>query len=940
LLYEEYPSRYSADVSRRHRWIRGDWQIARWLLPGVPGLDGSRRKNPLSGVSRWKIFDNLRRSLVSAALTLLLLLGWTVLSPPWLWTLAVIGTIVIPPGMAFFLDLFKKPGDVRLRQHLAVTVRSAGRVSAQAAFTLTCLPYDAFFSLDAIVRTAWRMRVTHKRQLEWNPSNDGDHQSRTDDLAASWRTMWFAPVLAAAVGIYLTVSRPGAIGVAGPILGLWFASPAIAWWISRPLARRRTSLTADQTLFLKKLSRKTWAFFETFVGPEDHWLPPDNYQEHPGPVVGHRTSPTNMGLALLANLSAYDFGYISAGRLIERTEHAFHAMQKLERHQGHFYNWYDTQSLKPLQPIYISTVDSGNLAGHLLTLRAGLLALPDRRILEARWFDGLNDTLGILVEAVGETATGRLGQLHKELVSASGSRPATLAAAGQHLGQLATSALEVVGSLDSDLASQACGWARAFARQCQDGLDDLMFLTPWASLMPTSPDRPNDLSGLDEIPTLRELAGFEREWLPVIENRLGSEANTGKNEQLRELRRLIAQSSRRAKARITAIERLSRQSGELADMEYDFLFDKARHLLAIGYNVVERRRDSGYYDLMASESRLCSFVAIAQGKLAQESWFALGRLLTSVGGKPILLSWSGSMFEYLMPLLVMPTYEDTLLDQTYQAAVERQIEYGRSLGLPWGVSESGYNAIDVHSNYQYRAFGVPGLGLKRGLADDLVVAPYASALALMVAPEEACLNLQRLAAEGLEGAYGFYEAIDYTPSRLPRGQSRAVIRSYMAHHEGMSLLALAYLLLDRPMQKRFESDPLFQATTLLLQERIPKASAVYWHTAEISDSRTTFTVPETPVRVLRSPDTSIPEVQLLSNGKYHVMVTNAGGGYSRWKDMAVTRWREDSTCDNWGTFCYLRDVKSGEFWSTAYQPTLKRSDPYEAIFSEARAEFR
>jgi cellobiose phosphorylase len=375
-------------------------------------------------------------------------------------------------------------------------------------------------------------------------------------------------------------------------------------------------------------------------------------------------------------------------------------------------------------------------------------------------------------------------------------------------------------------------------------------------------------------------------------------------------------------------------------VEYDFLFDKGCHLLAIGYNVSERRRDSSYYDLLASEARLCSFVGIAQGQLPQESWFALGRLLTTAGGGPVLISWSGSMFEYLMPLLVMPTYDNTLLDQTCKAAVERQIEYGRQRGVPWGISESGYNTIDVHLNYQYRAFGVPGLGLKRGLADDLVIAPYASALALMVAPEEACLNLQRLAAEGVEGQFGFYEAIDYTPSRLPRGQSSAVVRSYMAHHQGMSLLSLGYLILERPMQKRFESDPLFQATTLLLQERIPKATAFYSHTAELSDLHTASGDVEMPVRLFSSPHTPIPEVHLLSNGRYHVMITNAGGGYSRWKDLAVTRWREDSTRDNWGTFCYIRDVDSGEFWSTAYQPTLKPPKTYEVIFSEGRAEFR
>ena len=946
-LYEEYPSRYSADVSRRHRWIRGDWQIARWLLPGVPGPGASRQKNPLSGLSRWKIFDNLRRSLVPSALTLLLLLGWMALSPAWLWTLAVIGTFLIPPWVASLLDLFKKPVEMLLSQHVAATVRSAGRSLAQSAFTLACLPYEAFFSLDAIGRTAWRMWVTHKRLLEWNPSSDSDRQRRTD-LAASCRTMWIAPVIAIVAVIYLALSRPAALGVAGPILGLWFFSPAIAWWISRPLARPGAGLTADQTLFLRKLSRKTWAFFETFVGPEDHWLPPDNYQEHPVAVVGHRTSPTNMGLALLANLSAYDFGYISGSQLIERTVHAFRAMEALERHRGHFYNWYDTQSLKPLLPTYISTVDSGNLSGHLLTLRPGLLALPDQKILGERWLDGLSDTLGILVDiaggakGAGGAAQVQLAQLQKDLAFASDSRPTTLAATRRCLDRLTASAAKVAGILDTDPESSGNGekgWARALARQCQGTLDEVTFLAPWI-LLPAPSNRLSDFRGIDEIPTLRELARFDVELMPAIDQRFGSDVTPEESEWLGKIRRLITESSQRARARIEAIERLALQSGEFARMEVDFLFDKARHLLAIGYNVDERRRDGSYYDLLASEARLSTFVGIAQGQLPQESWFSLGRLLTSIGGEPILLSWSGSMFEYLMPLLVMPTYENTLLDRTYKTAVQGQIAYGRKRGVPWGMSESGYNAIDVRLNYQYRAFGVPSLGLKRGLADDLVIAPYASALALMVAPEEACLNLQRLVAEGLEGKYGFYEAIDYTPSRLPRGQSSVVVRSFMAHHQGMSFLSLAYLLLDRPMQKRFELNPSFQATMLLLQERVPKASAFYWHAAEHSEVRTTISGPETPVRFFSSPDTPTPEVQLLSNGRYHVMVTNAGGGYSRWKDIAVTRWREDSTCDNWGTFCYLHDVASGEFWSTAYQPTLKRSENYEAIFSEARAEFR
>ncbi|MGD0598686.1 MAG: glucoamylase family protein [Terriglobales bacterium] len=921
-LYEEYPSQYSADVSRRHRWIRGDWQLVRWLLPRVPGFGGHRLKNPLSALSLWKLFDNLRRSLIPAALTLLLLLGWTALSPLWFWTPAVIGIILIPHLVACLLDLLQKPSDVGLNQHLAATVGYASKRFAQAAFTLACLPYEAFFSLDAIVRTVGRMLFTHRRLLEWMPSGDLNRSRRTD-LTGFCRTMWVGPTVATAAVIYLTISRPAALGAAGPILGLWFASPVIAWWISRPLARRAARLTTGQTVFLRKLSRKTWKYFETFVGPEDHWLPPDNYQQRPVARLGRRTSPTNIGLALLANLSAYDFGYISAGQLIERTANAFDTMEMLERYRGHFYNWYDTESLKPLLPMYISTVDSGNLVGHLLTLRPGLLALPDQKILGARLLEGLNDTFGVLLDVAREDVAGedvaredvareaevasesaareadplQLTRLQKDLKSACDSPPASLAEARRSLGRLAACAAEFASSLAADSESEAMWWARSFASQCQSALDELTFLAPDA---------------LEEIPTLRQLASLAGDLLH----------------------------SQRAASRIAAIENLARQCSEFARVDYDFLFDEARHLLTIGYNAGEHRPDPSYYDLLASEARLCSFVGIAQGQLPQENWFALGRLLTTAGGDPILLSWSGSMFEYLMPLIVMPTYENTLLDQTYRAAVARQIEYGTKRGVPWGISESGYNSIDARLNYQYRAFGVPGMGFKRGLADDLVIAPYASALALMVAPEQACLNLQALAVDGFEGEYGLYEAIDYTPSRVPRGHSSVVVRSFMAHHQGMSLLSLAYLLLDRPMQKRFQSDPAFQAAALLLQERVPKAIASYSHLAELSDVGAAANGSEAPVRTFTSPDTPMPELQLLSNGRYHVMITNAGGGYSRWKNIAVTRWREDGTCDNWGTFCYIRALASGDFWSATFQPALQATDSYEAIFSEGRVEFR
>ena len=933
-VYEDYPARYSADVSRRHRWIRGDWQILRWALSSVPGPGALFQHNPLSSLSRWKIFDNLRRSLVPAALMLLLVLGWTVLPGAWFWTTAVAVIILLPSFLISVVDVLRKPSDVLLGQHLAAAAHAAARHFAQAAFTFVCLPYEAFYTLDAIFRTAWRMWFIHRRRLEWNPSNS--RGSSRNNLVSACRRMWFAPVLSLIAAVYFATVRPSALAVAGPSLAAWFVSPWIVWWISRPLVQRGVSVTPEQIAFLRKVSRRTWKFFETFVGVEDHWLPPDNYQENPVAVVSHRTSPTNMGLALLSNLAAYDFGYVPAGEFLKRTANALCTMENMERYRGHFLNWYDTTSLKPLSPMYVSTVDSGNLAASLLTLRPGLLALADDEIFDTRLFAGLSDTLGCLLDNANGFGKTQLALLQKELAGFCESRPTTLAAAQLSLERLIFSATDVADALNPSSNDELKWWADAFASQCQASKDELAFLAPW-SAAPHAFDGNGFFAQIDKIPTLRELATLEvTSAVPSQRHGANSEGSDG----LAELKWHVTQGRQRARARISTIATLAERCGDLARLDYDFLFDESRDLLVIGYNVSERRRDPSYYDLLASEARLSTFVAIAQGQLPQQSWFALGRLLTNAGGEPTLLSWSGSMFEYLMPLLVMPTYDDTLLDETYKAAVNGQIEYGKARGVPWGISESGYNTTDVHLNYQYRAFGVPGQGLKRGLADDLVIAPYASALALMVAPEEACLNLQRLAAEGAEGKYGFYEAIDYTPARVPRGKTRAVIHSFMAHHQGMSFLSLAYLLLDRPMQKRFESDPLFQATVLLLQERVPKATAFYTHAAESSMPRTTAAIAETPMRVFQSPNTLIPEVQLLSNGRYHVMVTNSGGGYSRWKDIAVTRWREDTTCDNWGNFCFIRDVASGRFWSTAYQPTCEPAEEYEAIFSQARAEFR
>jgi len=933
-MYEEYPSRYSADVKRRHRWIRGDWQIGTWLLPFVPDINRRLRRNPLSGLSRWKIFDNLRRSLIPSSLILLLLLGWTVLHDEVFWTVSVILLIILPPLVITVWNILNIPEESSLKQHIRDSFHSITNYLTQVAFTIVCLPYEAFYTLDAIVRTNWRMIVSHKKLLEWNPSRNPENQ-QSGTLVSTFLTMWTGPFIGVSVLAYLIIVSPINVITTFILLGVWTASPAIAWWFSLPLATAEAKLSNGQELFLRQLARKTWSFFEKFVGAEDHWLPPDNYQEHPVERVAHRTSPTNMGLSLLAGLAAWDFGYITTRQFAERCLQTLKTMQDLERFRGHFFNWYDTLTLQVLPPRYVSTVDSGNLSGHLQTLRQGLLDIPYRKIWSVRNLEGLRDTTGLLEREIKDSKTFR--PFSKELELACKEPMYTLPMAKALLEKLMIPATRMAVGHEVDRESEQYRWAEALTLQIQGQLEGLFLLAPWLVLPPAPPELA-DLSLPDAIPSLYELTEIEAAWLPEIEHRMTSNPSLEEKQWLSQLKEALGNAGKAARQQISLLELLASQCAALADIEYDFLYDKSQKLLTIGYNVGENRRDAGFYDLLASEARLGIFAGIAEGKLPQEAWFALGRQLTNAGGSSILVSWSGSVFEYLMPRLVMPEYENTLLDQTDKAMVQRQIEYGNQRSVPWGISESGYNMVDAQLNYQYRAFGVPGLGLKRGLAEDLVIAPYATVLSLMVAPEEACENLEQLASDGFEGRYGFFEAIDYTASRLPRGQTNVIIRSFMVHHQGMSLLSLAYLLLDKPMQKRFAAELSFQATLLLLQERIPKATGFYAPPADIPDTNVASS--EAGMRVISTPDSAVPEVQLLSNGRYHVMVTNAGGGYSRWKDIAVTRWREDTTSDNWGNFCYIRDLENAGYWSAGHQPTLKAAKSYEAVFSQGRAEFR
>ncbi|MBL8497740.1 cyclic beta 1-2 glucan synthetase [Nitrosomonas sp. JL21] len=922
-LIEEHPASYAIESSRRHRWIRGDWQLVGWMfshVSGPAGANGSkarRQPNPLTALSIWKIFDNLRRSLVAPALLALLIGGWLLgPGPAWLWMVWVAGIVFLPILLGAAIQFIRKPAERDWWVHLNLTSKSTAHPLILAALTLTLLPYDTRINLGAILYSGLRMLFTRRGLMLWHlPAYTRRNASTT--LFDFVLEMWTAPALAIVLG-YVLMSNTSAESVFyAPVLLAWLLSPVVGWWISKPLVTPEPQLTADQRLFLRTSARRTWRFFAQFVGPDDHWLPPDNFQEHPSPIIATRTSPTNIGMSLLAHLAAHDFGYISTDEFLQRIGKTVETMEKLERYLGHFYNWYDTRTLQPLHPQYVSSVDSGNLIGSLLTLQAGLAELKDQPIISMNIFHGLQDTLRILGEHIPASPNSELARkveaLERNVQLLTIHEPAQKAwATIDHLlAEILRISDETMACLpaDIDIDGELYYWARAFNQQVSG------FQQDFRHLMVESHHH------FDTIPTLAEL---------VIETSIDRTAEA------------TVKASRIAVQRIEVIDSLIDRCGKLARMDFEFLYDTSRDLLAIGYDVGERRRDQACYDLLASEARLASFLLIAQGQLPQKHWYSLGRLLTSHGGDISLISWSGSMFEYLMPRLIMPSYENTLLEQTCKAAVLRQVEYGEQRNVPWGISESCYNATDVQQIYQYRAFGVPGLGFKRGLGDDLVIAPYASALALTVMPQVACNNLQTLAAIGLVGAYGFYEAADYTPSRVPRGKACVTVRTFMAHHQGMSLLALEQVLLNSPMQRRFMSDPLIQATALLLQERVPKKGAtLHPHAAEVTAAaRPAIAESGTIMRVFTDLNTPIPEVHLLSNGRYHVMATHAGGGYSRWHDIAITRWREDATCDSWGTFIYLRDQESGRYWSTAYQPTVQKADHYEAIFVQARAEYR
>jgi cyclic beta-1,2-glucan synthetase len=917
-LFDEFPSNYLVSVARQHRWARGDWQLLPWILGRARDATGQRSRRSIPGIARWKMIDNLRRT-ISAPLTLATLVAaWTlpsVSAGPW--TAFVLASVIVPAALPVLAGLLPRRKGISKRSHLRAVGADVALAAAHVGLGITLLAHQAWLMVDAIVRTLARLYVTRRNLLEWT-TNAQAKASHDLDLAGFYRQMAGGVAIATATAVLVLAVKPGAAWIAAPFVVLWLLSPLVARWVSLPAPESATEqLSAADVGALRLTARRTWRFFETFVGPEDHGLPPDNFQDDPTPVVAHRTSPTDIGMYLLATVTARDFGWIGTLEMVERLEATLAAIGSLERFRGHLYNWYDTRDLHRLEPAYVSSVDSGNLAGHLLALSNACRQMIDQPLPVAAALAGIGDAIALAREAAGAIGDDRRSQtltrrhLDEALelpAGASAVVPATPELWATRLGELSAHARtlsDVVAALTAEHGEGTEGelvtWAEAAHLAVSSHLRDLALLQP-----------PPHLTA---VPTIAELSDP-----PVPEAGDGSQA--------------AAMLVRRLQAIADQAQQLFRET------DFSFLFDPTRKLFSIGFRVQDGTLDPSYYDLLASEARLASFLAIAKGDVAPDHWFRLGRALTPVGRGSALISWSGSMFEYLMPALVMRAPALSLLDHTYRLVVARQMSYAAELKVPWGISESAFNERDLDQTYQYSSFGVPGLGLKRGLSEDVVVAPYATALGAMIQPKAAVRNFARLSSAGAGGQYGFREALDYTARRLPEGATVAVVKSYMAHHQGMALVALGNVLNDRAMVERFHADPIVEATELLLQERVPRDVLVARPRAEEVKSAADVRDLVPPVlRRFTSPHGSMPRTHLLSNGRYAVMVTAAGSGYSRWRDVAVTRWREDVTRDSWGSYLFLRDMQTGVVWSAGHQPSGTEADSYEVAYAEDHAEF-
>ena len=867
-VVDDFPTRYDVAARRQHRWTRGDWQLLPWIT-----------KVWFPAVGRWKMADNLRRSLVvPATLLALVLVCLMPLQAGVIGAVSILIALIIPAFLPVIFAILPHRTGLQLRPHLLSLGRDIKMSALQVGLGLAFLPDQTWRNCDAIARTLFRLSVSRRHLLEWTTAaSEGGRERLT--LIGFYRDMAGGSILAVALLVGALALVPASWPLVMPLALVWLAAPAIALWVSRspPTRPDRDLLPADAD-YLRLIARRTWRFFETFVTPQENALPPDNFQETPAPAVAHRTSPTNIGLYLLSAVAARDFGWTGMLETIERLEASFVTLGKLTRFKGHFFNWYDTRDLRVLDPAYVSSVDSGNLAGHLIALANACEEWTATTPAKTR--QGFEDTLMLARMALTEM----WGAGDRALSSVLDEIEAQLGAQ-QSFDTLTPTLLRL-----SDKALKLASLQNPAAANSADS--DLIF---WIS-------------------------AFHKSMVEALRDRRAIETDPA-----------VFQS------RLLALAGIARQTA--LEMDFAFLLDPERKLLSIGYSLLDNGLDANCYDLLASEARLASLFAIAKGDVSTRHWFRLGRTATPLGNGSALISWSGSMFEYLMPSLVMRAPAGSLLDQTNRLVVARQEAYGRARNVPWGISESAYNARDYEFTYQYSNFGVPGLGLKRGLSGNMVVAPYATGLAAMVDPQAAAANYRRFEMMGARGVHGFYEALDFTRSRVPDDEDVAIVRSYMAHHQGMTVVAIANVLTDGRMRRRFHRDPMIKASELLLSERVPRDVAIARPRAEEVKAPADISLNTSPtVRRVALPYHGAPVTHLLSNGRYTVMLTASGGGYSRWRDIAITRWREDATRDDCGAFVFCKDIRTGAIFSPTAQP-MNESAPASVSFGEDHAQY-
>lgn len=944
-LVDAYPSKFNSFMARLHRWIRGDWQLVPWLLGGIYNKENTLIPNPLSHISKWKITDNLRRSLLTPAVMVLIALGLSILpGPGTFWVGLGIAAMGIPLMLSLLTQIFSNGfKSDSIKRHMPGFFGIKASIF-QFVLGIVFLPYQAFLALNAIVVTMTRVFITKKNMLEWVTSSDAD-QAQPNSMKSYISTMGLSAIFGIGITTLTFYFKPESVALRGILLLAWLLSPVIAYIISKDDPKRVDTLDAQALMDLRIIARKTWRYFEEFANLKNHYLAPDNFQEKPFTGIAYKTSPTDIGLGLMATLTARDLGYIGLIEMVEQISRTIHTMEKMEKWNGHLYNWYDTGTLEPLYPKYVSTVDSGNLICYLTTLVQGLKEFYEKPLIDAAFARGLNDTFCAGLQKGQDGLTNPT--LLPFVAEQESSDPIQWSKALEELMQ------------DPDLCSNLrWEWSAKFQRMSKGLHLEIKRFMPWVgmnSLAPSThwdPSTTADFNNLfvlmrtnvrlQGLPDLSmNLSKCCEQLMEDLRERTDASFET-ELEWLNELKTAAEESTRFGNDFIQRYQLLMERITELSwNTKFAALYNERRHLFYIGYDFVALKPSNSYYDLLASEARQTSYIAIARGEIPPKHWFILGRALTVVDRFKGLVSWSGTMFEYLMPLLLMKSYKNTLLDETYSFVVKSQMKYGRQRDIPWGTSESAYQAMDINLNYQYKAIGVPWLGLKRGLAEDAVVAPYATFLALLVDAKGAYENIKTLRKEGLEGAYGFYEAADYTPERLEPQTDKTIIKSFMAHHQGMSLLAINNYLNDDTMQHRFGKDPHVKSARLLLQEKVP-LNVIFTKDSKgkIHNSKTTTYSDKGSFRRFTEPNATLPKVQVLSNGKYFVGLTDKGTGYSRTREVAISRWRNDPVIDQYGTFFYIENLEKNQRWSATYAPLNVMPEHYEVVFTADKVAYK